>query len=979
MSTHPARHHRARLTAVSAVLLVGALALTTLASTASAAPTPPAPAGQGAVPDSASALGSGFANSSDVLVTGVGDTGGYHLFTAREKDAFAWKPLATVGAKFGELGPLTGFTCVTGSGNYAAVVYAPALAVNRPALLQAGGFAAIVDLRTGQVRQVATQVQVAYFNPACGAGDRVLFTRSINGDDRARQQTDLLTVDAARATVTSTRRVNGQVTTPVPAADGDYGIVRGALARIEATGSTTAVATPAGRPFALSATGHGAIDMVSAAGDRAVAQRYAHGALTGLGSGPRTGLQLFGLSGGRSALVGDVTGVPAAADLDRLTSDRQVSAVSGQGHLLLVRAVTSQARTSVDKAGVPADPRAAGSLEITVRATHSGRSSTATVPLTVAAPDAAGAAAPASSPSFDSPPCAVPRNDLHRQVLQPSPNMVEWAVDEAVQGKLTVSRPANYLKTGQPAYTPQGMFKYPTSVRVPAQVMLGILAQESNVSQASWHAVPGDAGNPLIADYYGNGGQSLSIHYDNSDCGYGIAQVTDGMRVTDTGVNRTNAQQVAIATDYAANIAAALQILAQKWVTLKNTDNTYVNNGDPRYVENWFLALWGYNSGVYTPAGGGWYGVGWLNNPANPAYPANRLPFLRYNYGDASHPSDWPYEERVLGWIETPQLSSGGAKYAEPLYGPNHAAAARLDLPYDPLEVGQDPALGWDNLFCGAPGQACNPGNVSNPCPNTDSSCWWHGTASWAQCPNDCATESLTYPVTASEPAITRVYPTACTKLTAPSGHTLTMVDDIFDSSLNLLGCSAQTQGGKFVLRTGSPTGDGWSEELATEQQSWSYDYSYYAQIDLHQLGAGYLGHTWFTHTYPQPATANSPNDGNYQQIVASWTPDLPSSGKAYDILVHLPSHGGAAMAEYDIFTSGGDVVGARSCVIDQSRANGSDIWVYLPTTTLSTGARVQLSNTANGGDGTTDIAFDAIAFISATSGTTHNCGDPHP
>jgi hypothetical protein len=107
-----------------------------------------------------------------------------------------------------------------------------------------------------------------------------------------------------------------------------------------------------------------------------------------------------------------------------------------------------------------------------------------------------GTVKPADAPPADIryPACAVPRNDVHRQVLQPSPGMVEWAVDEAVHGTLTVQRPANYGQTGEPAYTPQGMFPLPAgNVRIPAQVLLGILAQESNFSQASWHGVPGDA------------------------------------------------------------------------------------------------------------------------------------------------------------------------------------------------------------------------------------------------------------------------------------------------------------------------------------------------------------------------------------------------------------------------------------------------------------------------------------------------------
>src|SRR5690606_39687365 len=83
--------------------------------------------------------------------------------------------------------------------------------------------------------------------------------------------------------------------------------------------------------------------------------------------------------------------------------------------------------------------------------------------------------------------------------------------------------------------------------------------------------------------------------------------------------------QEAVAIDYTANIAAGVQILSEKW------DQTYnagmkVNDGHPRYIENWFYALWAYNSGFYTsdPDGGTAHtGLGWTNNPADPLWKYN--------------------------------------------------------------------------------------------------------------------------------------------------------------------------------------------------------------------------------------------------------------------------------------------------------------------------------------------------------------------
>ncbi len=70
-----------------------------------------------------------------------------------------------------------------------------------------------------------------------------------------------------------------------------------------------------------------------------------------------------------------------------------------------------------------------------------------------------------------------------------------------------------------------------------------------------------------------------------------------------------------------------------------------VNNGDPAKIENWFHALWAYNSGMYpreqSDPTAPW-GLGWANNPANPSYPANRAPFLELTYADAAKPQNWP-------------------------------------------------------------------------------------------------------------------------------------------------------------------------------------------------------------------------------------------------------------------------------------------------------------------------------------------------
>jgi hypothetical protein len=173
-------------------------------------------------------------------------------------------------------------------------------------------------------------------------------------------------------------------------------------------------------------------------------------------------------------------------------------------------------------------------------------------------------------------------------------------------------------------------------VSVPRSVMVAIDAQESNFNQASWHALPGIAGDPLIADYYGAGDAIDTINYPAADCGYGVAQVTTGMAATDTSISPHG--QMKVAVDYQENIAAGLNILEQTWNQLYAAGIT-ANGGDPKYLENWFLATWAYNTGIQPTAAfgntsgctpGPTYGPGWdvgsglVEQPRNPDYDPNR-------------------------------------------------------------------------------------------------------------------------------------------------------------------------------------------------------------------------------------------------------------------------------------------------------------------------------------------------------------------
>lgn len=286
---------------------------------------------------------------------------------------------------------------------------------------------------------------------------------------------------------------------------------------------------------------------------------------------------------------------------------------------------------------------------------------------------------------------------------------------------------------------------------MPPQILLGIMSQESNLWQASRSVPEGAAGNPLIGNYYGMPIGSLgdeskwTIDFARADCGYGVGQITDGMRrhgyeKPGETASLTELQQRAVALDYAANVAAAARIVEDKWNQVREA-GMVLGNGDPAGLENWFYAIWAYNSGLhpYTSPSAPW-GLGWLNNPANPRYPADRHPFLQ-SPADAAHPERWPYQEKVIGFA--------GYSIAKP-YGAGFKPAWWNS---DAYKLAMKPPT---TQFCDADDQ-CQPGGLfppndpsvtgepAGPCAhkNTtglyDLQCWVHTSNPWkASCPQSC-------------------------------------------------------------------------------------------------------------------------------------------------------------------------------------------------------------------------------------------------
>ncbi|HEX6676866.1 MAG TPA: GDSL-type esterase/lipase family protein [Actinomycetes bacterium] len=832
------------------------------------------------------------------------------MFAASSVGGWRWRALATLrpGAPDGER--WIGQQCLTGDGRQVVAVVAPWHANNSEAGMGRGGLAYAIDARTGAVRPLAAGVSLAYFNPGCGAGRTVALTSYLGRD----QATSRITVmDARSGAVLQTRTVAGELTSAVPVADGAVAARGGSLVRL-AGRRVAALGRVDGLAFDLRPDPGGGVDLLAAAGERASVWRW-----------DRAGLRRVG--GGRL----DRVGLPASRAGRNTVADQ------------------SSAGAAVATSKLPA-PAAA----------------TTALPSRDLAAGAAAAAANTTTPT-----CGVPRNSLWNQVPQPSNAQVDWAVQQATRNWLTSAHipgrpgdPQDYRVGTQamPRHWPDQDFPhadvagYPGAEdTVPPQVLYGILAQESNWNQASWHALAGYGGNPLVANFYGasDPANPADIDYDRADCGYGIGQITDGMRAGQLPA----ATQVAVATDYAENVAAAVKILVDKWNQLAAL-GIRMNDGNPAMVENWYGAIWAYNSGVHLVGNGEPNsGLGWFNNPANPIYPPDRHPFLHngavQTYDDAKTPQYWPYQEKVLGWAETPQVDPEGHLRYAGTYDWATGGGKFVTLP-------------GRATFCGHGVNACNP-TSSNPCPNVDATCWWNAPARWVDCSTGSNCTPLSYTIQSPdtpEPAPVNRHP-ACTASGLPS--TAIIVDDAAlpdqnpgGSTPNVVGCpttpSGWRDGGTFRFSDadGDPLGPG-----------------HLANLDLHQLGTGFGGHIWFTHSRPFSDVGRA--------VTGTWAPTLPAGG-LYELRVFVPTPGATSThASYQVTSP--DATGALHFWRRTLNQNPySNQWISLGFFPLWPGAHVSLDSVTPAGDTSqgNDVAFDALAFVPVAAGSYVALGDSY-
>ena len=569
--------------------------------------------------------------------------------------------------------------------------------------------------------------------------------------------------------------------------------------------------------------------------------------------------------------------------------------------------------------------------------------------------------------------CSVPRNDVYNQAMQPKPRQVEWAVDQAVRGVLNIQRPANWKNLGMPAYTPQGLFPavgLSGGGHVPAQIYLGIIAQESNMWQAPGSVTPGVTGNPLIGNYYGlkvydeDRANDWDIDFTAADCGYGVAQVTDGMRLA--GREKVPGEQTlpydaqrAVALDFAANVAAGLRILESKWNETRDA-GLKINDGNPARIENWFYAVWAYNGGLNPQSSAGLnngaWGVRWNNNPAYPKFPANRAPFLERSYSDASDPQEWPYAEKVMGWAGHPVeiLESPGELVAG--YRPAWWSGDATTGPANRAAV-KPPVLQFcDHTNSCVPGGVFTPdepgvlGERAGPCAHKnalgqyDLKCWAHAPSTWKpDCRSTCGHELLRFGEGYPYQDDGTAYPPNCDLGGLPLGALV--IDDQADAApIVRPGCARVFRNeGSFELRFAAD-GSG----------------RFPSKTDFHQLGAGFGAHFWYAHTRKEQVRGGSMN------VTGTWTLNRELAQWAR-VFVHMPDHGAhTQQARYEI-----DLGSSRRVRVLLQRTQRNQ-WVSLGSFQFSGTPRVRLSSTTYDGDDdgaldnlieNEDIAYDAVAI----------------
>ncbi|WP_170067919.1 GDSL-type esterase/lipase family protein [Lentzea guizhouensis] len=918
-------------------------------------------------------IGKDWQKSTDIAWTTTGDASGFHVLAAQARDGYAWRTVTSFAEPGFDADQWIGNACATASGKKLVVVYAPRTFTNKPDLFERGAFTAIVDLMTGAVSKLPVHSTLAYYSPGCGNGERAVVTQlatELNGKSR------LVEVDAAAATAAKPIEVLGQVTSAIPTKDGIVAADAGRLITVDAKGAARTLAKTSSLPFHLKTDSSGGVVFLDSEGGTSYVRRLErvvkNASMSTLAKGPLTELGLTASANGKVFITGkteEVKQLPATvvrADVPKL------STMSVEGELAVTGVMRAKPQA---QSAATTDPAEAHPVRVEAKVAATGKNAAFTVlpnaasgagrvpsPKLSAAGGELTASGSPNSPLDEESVCAIPRNKAGLEVYQPTPRQVEWAVDYAVTNGLYIQREANWKNSGMAtAWKPQELFP-PIPLEgggsVPPQVMLGILAQESNLWQAARFALPGVTANPLVGNFYGvnlydsDPQNDWDIRWSHADCGYGITQITDGMRKAGREkpdeVALPAHKQLAAVVDFATNIAAGLRILQEKWNQTR-TAGMKVNDGDPQWLENWYFAVWAYNSGFKPQNGTGPWGLGWANNPANPNYPRDRTPFLESGYSDAAHPQLWSYPEKVMGWaghpieaVVSPGVTASGYMYTwwnnndyrRKVKPDNYLFCVKTKNDCDEHtsvtpDKPDDPNTPEDESTIGEP---------IGPCAHRDAAgyydlrCWWHESSTWkSNCAEQCGHQTNRFrdPDVGYQPDGIS-YPPNCSPLNLTG---VLIVDD--SSAPSARACNRQPNSGTFDLQFGSDR-----------------EGRYPSKIDFHQIGAGFNSHFWFSHT--------NRNDefGNKMKVTGTWTLNQPINGWSR-VLVHLPDHGAhTQQARYEIHLGNGKT--EFRYISQRTEANK---WVSLGVYPFAGTPKVRLSSVTQEGRGVDDVAWDAVAF----------------
>ncbi|MFJ7004500.1 GDSL-type esterase/lipase family protein [Streptomyces albidoflavus] len=972
------------------------------------------------------ALGSDYAESKDTAWSTTGDATGFHLLVADEADGYRWKTAATlVEPELSEADTWIGNACVTASGDRALVAYAPRTFTNKSDLMARGAFTATVDLTSGEVTKLPFQASLAYFSPGCGDGEQAILSQFTDEETSERNETRLIAVDTRTGKTEKKFTLQGQITSAIPTRHGIVAAQGNAIVRITKSGKSELVTLTDNTPFSLSVTNDGGVAFLdrqhnsraaqnvrthttdvkpveaASAGNSSKVKYLTGGQVKSNGAEARTvaegnltGMDLTRAADGTAVVTGKAKNVgslpknvmnPGGIDKDATISTKARAVVNAgwadgkdtrirpseyetarTARISMTHLPTGSTQVFEAVPGAsPVNPESAKGV---------GRSPALVSPRVEGRGNVGGGKASLSSiaePESERT-CSVERGNPQKQAYQPKPRQIEWAVNRSIEGTLDdhVQRAANWKNMGMGAYAPQALVGGRTPLsgggRIPAQVFLGITAQESNMWQATRFAAPGTTANSLIGNYYGlihdahgEVDDPWVINWRAADCGYGVTQVTDGMRLPgkpyqDGKVqpSKPRAYQEAVALDYTANVAAGVNILAEKWNQTRN-DGLIINNGDPKGIENWFFALWAYNSGYYpkSTAGesGGKWGVGWANNPANPTYKPNRTPFLENagggdDYSHAARPQHWPYPEKVIGWAARPLEALEAPGTLVHGFRPAWWTQANYRTQAKPPV----------NTFCDESNEcdqmkiedgASNDSPSTGPCQRWDFRCWWNTKVEWKDCEsNACGFELFRFNNTYPEEADGTSHPPRCNS-GLPIGTTI--VDNV-NAGQRLAGTdfrrctdTAQTSG-SFTFDFASPS----------------------ARMDTHQLGVGYGNHVWFSTTRKAGST-----EASRLKTTGTWTG--PNTVKGWTrVLVHMPNVAARSQqAKYTV--AGTDSTSPHRVSPQRIRSNE---WRSLGIFNFTGTPSVSLSNITEEQVGV-DIAWDAVAFQNMGSNPTQVVG----